>query len=176
MTGFGRTLSILVGAATAGVLVWTAAHMNTPLTTGGYWAALGILSVAGLALALVELISSGRWVRPQLRASTLVLGLGPSLIAAGWVMIAGQPHAGWLRNHIAAWSSEIGIGGPVDALSPYAPVLAFGLGLLLGFGLESSRPRPVSFNVTRLETPVAGKRGDSNAEQEPSTSELRRAA
>ena len=156
-------MSILVGAGSAGALVWVATQMDTQ-TTGGYWAALGIVAGAGLTLALVQFLSRGSWERPRVRLRILLLGLGPVLVAAGWVTIAD------------AWSGDIGIRHPIDALGLYAPVLAFGLGLLVGFSLEPFRSRPAAVQVSRVERPLAGQNGDSSDASKPRETERARAA
>jgi hypothetical protein len=129
-----RAFFTLVGAAVAGGLIWVAAQVSQE-TTGGYWARIGILAGAGLALALARLPDVGvRSLAPSL--PTLGFAFLPSLVAAGWVVVATQPHGNTFRRHVLSWSSDIGVAGVVRDLGPYAIVLAFGLGVVLGLVFE----------------------------------------
>src|ERR671930_678780 len=102
MTG-RRPGAMLLSAAAAGVLLWVAAQVGRG-STGGYWAAYGIVAGAGLVLAAAQV--RGRTGNPP---AALGLNFLPVLIAAGWVLLAMQPHAGWFRDHVLAWSGDIGI-------------------------------------------------------------------
>jgi hypothetical protein len=62
-----------------------------------------------------------------------VLGFLPALIAAGWVIVARQPGNSWPESHVRNWSGDLSLGSVVADLGVYFPVLAFGLGTLLGF-------------------------------------------
>jgi hypothetical protein len=129
-----RAFSTLVGAALAGGLVWVAAQLSRG-TTGGYWAVIGILAGAGLALALARLPDLGvRTIVPSL--PTFVFAFLPALVATAWVVVATQPHGNTWRRHVLGWSSDIGVLGVVRDLGPYAIVLALGLGALLGLVFE----------------------------------------
>jgi hypothetical protein len=129
-----RAFLTLVGAAVAGGLIWVAAQLSQE-TTGGYWARIGILAGAGLALALARLPDVG--VRSlSLSLPTLGLAFLPSLVTAGWVVVATQPHGNTFRRHVLSWSSDIHVIRVVRDLGPYAIVLAFGLGVVLGLVFE----------------------------------------
>jgi hypothetical protein len=143
-------MSLLVGVAVAGLLIWAAAQIDAD-TRGGYWATIGILAAAGIVFSLARLarVRSGAPVQPSVPG--FVLGFLPALIAAGWVMLANQPGDGWLESHIRDWSRDISIGGIVSDLGVYVPVVAFGLGTLLGFVLM--RPAPVAVPSAALEEP-----------------------
>jgi len=62
------------------------------------------------------------------------------LVAAGWVLISGQPDPNWFRDHVRSWSDDISIGGLVRDLTQYAAVLGFGIGLVFGFTFDTSAP------------------------------------
>ena len=102
MNGITRSLSTLVGVAAAGVLLWAAAQVGRD-STGGYWAAYAIVAAAGLVLALSQL--RGRTGHPR---AMFTLGFLPVLVVAGWVLIAMEPHGNWFRDHVLAWSGDIG--------------------------------------------------------------------
>ena len=125
-------MSLLVGVAVAGVLIWAAAQVEAD-HRGGYWATIGIFAAAGLVLSLARLarVRSNAPVLPSIPA--LVLGFLPALIAAGWVIVARQPGSSWVESHVRNWSGDLSLGSVVADLGVYAPVLAFGLGTLLGF-------------------------------------------
>jgi len=69
-----------------------------------------------------------------------LIGFLPVLVAAGWVLLATQPDANWLRDHVRSWTGDIGIQGLVRDLGEYVSVLAFGLGLVFGFTFDTSGP------------------------------------
>ena len=132
MTGWNRAVATLVGAGVAGFLLWLAAQVGRG-STGGYWAAYGIVAGAGLVLALTQL--RGRGGNPP---GTFVLAFLPVLICAGWVLLAMQPHGDWFRNHILSWSGDVGIRGVVTDIGTWVGVLAFGIGYVFGTVLEPS--------------------------------------
>jgi hypothetical protein len=125
-----RAVATLVCAAAAGVLIWLAAQVNDK-TTGGYWATYGLIAAAGLVLALSQL--RGRGGNPP---AMFVLAFLPVLVAAGWVVVAGQPHGNWFRAHVLAWSGDINVQTVVKDLVEYVSVLAFGIGLVFGLTFE----------------------------------------
>ena len=129
-----RAFFTLMGAGVAGGLIWVAAQLSHD-TTGHYWGRIGIIAGAGLSLALARLPDVGvRTLKPSF--PTFGLAFLPSLIAAGWVVVATQPQGNTYRGHVLAWSSDIGVARVVRDLGPYAAVLTFGLGVLLGLVFE----------------------------------------
>jgi hypothetical protein len=130
----------LLGAAVAGLLVWLATQVNDK-STGGYWAVYGLIAGAGLVMALSQLFGGWtKWGMPRLAANVFLLAFIPTLIAAGWVVVAHQPHPNWFRNHILNWSSDISILGIVRDLAEYVSVLAFGIGLVFGYSFDTTGP------------------------------------
>ena len=152
-----RAFSTLVGAAAAGGLIWVAAQTDVE-TTGGYWARIGILAGAGAALGLARLPDVG--VRTlTLSLPTLCLAFLPSLVAAGWIAVASQPHGNTFRRHVLSWSSDLGVTRVVRDLGPYAIVLVFGLGVVLGLVFERAIVRtavtePVDVEHTTVPEPA----------------------
>jgi hypothetical protein len=156
----------LVGAGVAGLLVWISTQIGDS-STGGYWAVYGVLAGAGLTMALSQLFGGWtKWGWPRLSLSVLLIGFVPALIAAGWVLLAGQPHANWFQSHISAWSGHLGIRGLVDDLREYLSVLAFGLGLVFGFTFDTSGPIQPAEPVP-VAPPVAERTEPEVAEREP---------
>jgi MFS superfamily sulfate permease-like transporter len=150
----GSALAVLVGIAAAGALVWLATKPNEQ-TTAGYWATLGILAGAGLVFALGMALSRMARGRPLVSWPVLV-GLVVAVVVVGWVAIAQQPHSNWFHDHVNAWSGDIGIANVVDDLGAHVAVLAFGLGLLLGWIWEPSRERAVRVGVPQAIAPYGG--------------------
>jgi hypothetical protein len=149
-----RGLFTLAGAAGAGLLIWIATQIGEG-TLGGYWAVYGLLAGAGLAAALSQLFGGWtKWGWPRISGGVFLLGFLPVLAAAGWVLLAGQPDANWFERHTTSWSDDIGIGGLVDDLREYLAVLAFGLGLVLGFTFDTSGPLPSPLRRRHAEAPV----------------------
>jgi hypothetical protein len=159
MNGMTRAGATLLAAGAAGALLWVAAQIGRG-STGGYWAAYGIVAGAGLVLAAAQV--RGRTGHPR---AALGLNFMPVLIAAGWVLLAMQPHSNWFRHHVLAWSGDIGIRDVVRDLGTWLGVLAFGIGYTLGLVLEPMpRSRPVPQRRPEL---------DRAASDEPVTAERR---
>jgi len=141
MYGLTRGTVTLLAAGVAGLLVWVATQIDDG-TTGGYWAVYGILAGAGLVMALSQLLGGWtKWGWPRLSVNVLLLAFIPTLIAAGWVVVAHQPHPNWFRNHVLNWSDDIGILGLVRDLTEYVAVLSFGIGLVFGYSFDTSGPK-----------------------------------
>jgi hypothetical protein len=140
MYGLTRGAVTLIGVAVAGLLIWLATQINDH-STGGYWAVYGLIAAAGLTMALSQLLGGWtKWGWPRLSLNVFLLAFIPTLIAAGWVVVAHQPHSNWFRNHVLNWSDDIGILGLVRDLTEYVSVLAFGIGLVFGFSFDTSGP------------------------------------
>jgi hypothetical protein len=155
MIGTVRGLSTLAGVGVAGLLIWVSTQIGQG-TVGGYWAVYGILAGAGLTMALAQLFGGWtKWGWPQISLGVFLIGFLPTLVAAGWVLLAGQPDANWFQRHITSWSGHAGIGGLVDDLREYLGVLAFGLGLVFGFTFDTSGPlRPREPGPVPVHEPV----------------------
>jgi hypothetical protein len=130
MRHWNRALATLAAAAVAGFVLWFAPHFHRS-TTGGYWGVMALMVVAGVLIGLSQL--HGRDGNPT--ASFLVVFL-PVLVAAGWVILAAQPHRDWLRAHVLSWSGDMGIEHAVHNLGEHVAVLAFGLGVVFGVMFE----------------------------------------
>lgn len=170
--GVTRATMTLLGAAAAGFLIWLATQINHH-TTGGYWAVYGLVAAAGLAMALSQLLGGWtKWGFPRISANVFLWAFIPVLIAAGWVIVTGQPHPNGLRNHVVSWTGDIHVRGLVHDLRAYIPVLAFGIGLVFGYTFDTSGPRLVR-PATMGRRDVAGTRPayDRDAADEPTTAE-----
>jgi hypothetical protein len=140
--GPARALMTLLGVGVAGLLAWLTTTFSDT-STGGYWAASGILAGAGLVLALSQLLGGWtKWGRPSFSLSVFLLAFVPTLIAVGWILLFHQPHSTLFRGHITDWSNSIGIDAFVkDMGGSLLTVLAFGLGLVFGFCFDTTRAR-----------------------------------
>src|SRR5437763_10828262 len=94
MNGWNRAVLTLAAAGVAGFLLWLAAQFDMH-TTGGYWAALGVVAGCGLLLGLAQLRGAGG--NPP---AMLALGLLPVAICAGWAIVYAEPHGNWFRHHV----------------------------------------------------------------------------
>lgn len=131
----GLTTAAAVGGA--GVLLWVATLVGQQ-TDGRFWAEMGIVAGAGLALALSQLI--GGWtkgLRMRVSPGTFTIAFLPTLIVVGWILMATQPRNGWYQGTFARWTSDIGMTGLVHDLALWHGVLAFGFGLVLGLSLDT---------------------------------------
>jgi hypothetical protein len=130
MNAWNRVIGTLLAAGAAGFLLWLAAQFDLK-TTGGYWAAMGVVAGCGLLLAAAQIRGGGG--NPP---AMLLVDFLPVLICAGWVLLYAQPHGNWFRNHVSAWSGDIGIRDVVHDIAMWNGVLAFGIGLVFGYALE----------------------------------------
>jgi hypothetical protein len=145
MIGTVRGVFTVVGAGAAGLLIWVSTQIGEG-TTGGYWAVYGLLAGAGLTMALSQLFGGWtKWGWPKVSIGVFLIGFLPALVAAGWVLLSGQPQANWFQSHITAWSGHLAIGGLVSDLREYLGVLSFGLGLIFGFTFDTSGPTAPPF-------------------------------
>jgi hypothetical protein len=175
MNGTTRAVATLFAAAVAGVLIWLAAQVGDE-STGGYWATYGVIAAAGLVMALPQL--RGRGGNPLV---FFLLTFLPVLVAAGWVVVAAQPHGNWFRGHVLAWSSDMNVESVVKDLAEYVAVLAFGIGLVFGFtfepGMLRRRRRAVAgagaAPATATATTPAGTDFDRTTTDEPLAAERR---
>jgi hypothetical protein len=141
MYGTVRGVATLVGAAISGGLIWLSTQIGQS-STGGYWAAVGILAGAGLTMAVSQLAGGWtKWGVPRVSAGVFLIAFLPVLVVAGWVLLAGQPDSNWFQRHVDAWSGSIAIDGPVHDLRSVLAVLAFGLGLVFGLTFDTTGPR-----------------------------------
>src|SRR5256885_13878687 len=109
-----RGLATLIGASIAGGLIWVAGMYVDDKTTGGYWAVYGIIAGAGLVMALSQLLGGWtKWGWPRMSASVFLIAFVPTLVAVGWIAVAGQPHGNTVQSHVLGWSGDIGIRGLV---------------------------------------------------------------
>jgi hypothetical protein len=96
-----------------------------------------------------------KWGMPRISAGVFLIGFLPVLIAAGWVILAGQPDANWFQRHVTSWSSSISIAGLVDDLRTMLPVLAFGVGLVFGFTFDTTGPKRAGEPIWESSAPPA---------------------
>jgi hypothetical protein len=171
INGWTRAATTLLAAGAAGFLLWLAAQWDMH-TTGGYWAAMGVVAGGGLLLGAAQLRGAGG--NPP---AMFLLGFLPVLVCAGWVIVYDQPHANWFRNHVTSWSSSIGILDVVRDVATWNGVLAFGIGLVFAYTLEpavlgrrrevvETEPaygtrRPLPMDRTVADEPTAAERDEA---------------
>jgi hypothetical protein len=165
MNGMTRAFATLFAAAVTGVLLWIAGQFDRG-TTGGYWAALGLIAAGGLLFGLAQV--RGAHGNPR---GTLLVAFLPVAIATGWILVAGEPHPNWFADHVGSWSRDLGIAGAVASLAAFQGVLAFGLGLVLGISLEPARARRSAAAPTVAPAAFPASEADTRAADEPTTAE-----
>ena len=183
MYGLTRGMTLLIAAGIAGGLVWLAGWFGPRDSTGDYSIAMGLLAAAGLVLVLSQLVGGWtKWGRPIVSAPVFLLGFLPVLVAAGWVVIAAQPNGNTTRDHVLAWSGDVGIGGVVTTLATLVGPIAFGLGLAFGVVFDTTGERR---RVAADEDVVGagheydrryGSVPDRRVEEEPTAAERRHVA
>jgi hypothetical protein len=168
---FNRGLVTLLGAGIAGGLIWLAAAYLDDGTTGGYWATYAIIAGAGLVLAASQLV--GGWTKyglPWFSVGVFLLGFLPVAIVVGWIAVGLQPHGNAPRGHVMSWSGNMGIADVVRDFKDYLGVLAFGLGLVLGYCFDTTGARRAAVGREPMaEEPMAAM--DRRAADEPVAAE-----
>ena len=144
--GWTRAATTLVAIGAAGCLLWVAARPTRDSNTG-YWEAVLLVGAAGLVIGLAQL----RWRAGDPRSFFAFVFL-PVLVVAGWVLLALQPDGSWTRDHVLAWSGDIGVEHVVHDIGTWAGVLALAVGYALGLVAE---PAPAAVVVERPVDPVA---------------------
>jgi len=136
-----RGLMTLLGVAAAGFLVWLATQFDLG-SRGEYWAAMGILAGAGACLGLSQLLGGWtKWGAPTFSPGVFLLGFVPTFIAVGGILVATRPTGTDEGDQVAGWIRDIGLGGLAGDLIAFQGVLAFGLGIVLTFTLDTRGPR-----------------------------------
>jgi hypothetical protein len=176
MYGLTRGTITLIGAAVAGLLLWLATQIDSD-TNGGYWSIVGLLAAAGLTMAFSQILGGWtKWGWPRISGSVFLIAFIPVLIAAGWVILSGQPGSNWFGRHADSWAGDIGLGGFLRDMLKTIPVLAFGTGLVFGFTFDTTGPRRrtvVEERDTARTVPAGDVRttDDVRAADEPLTAE-----
>jgi hypothetical protein len=169
MYGLTRATVTLIAAAIAGLLIWLGTKI-TPSTNGKYWGILGLVAAAGLVMALSQLLGGWtKWGWPRLSAGVFLLAFIPVLIVAGWILLYDQKNGNWFRNHIRSWSGDIHVRGFVEDMGKFVPVLAFGIGLVLGYSFDTTGPAEPVWRRRRVAG--AGAAGGEAGPGEPGTAE-----
>lgn len=151
MIGLTRGISTLAGAAVAGILLWFATQVGTE-ETAEYWATYGLIAVAGLTMALSQIVGGWtKWGWPRFSTGVFLLGFLPVLAVGGWILLARQP-ADWMNT--SNWSRDLGIYGVVQDLGNILPAIAFGIGLTFGYVFDTAGPRR-AVAEREVERPVA---------------------
>jgi hypothetical protein len=136
-----RAIFTLLGVAAAGLLIWLASYFDLT-STSEFWAAMGLIAAAGLALGLSQLFGGWtKWGLPVLSPGVFLLAFIPAAVVVGWVLLATQPDGGWQHDRFAGWSSDLGITGLVNDLGTFPAALAMGLGIVFAFSFDTTGPR-----------------------------------
>jgi hypothetical protein len=136
-----RGLTTLLGVAAAGFLVWLATQFELG-SRGEYWAAMGILAGAGACLGISQLLGGWtKWGAPTFSPGVFFLAFVPTFIAVGGILVATRPTGTDEGDQVAGWIRDIGLGGLAGDLIAFQGVLAFGLGVVLTFTLDTRGPR-----------------------------------
>lgn len=160
MIGVTRAISTLAGAAVAGILLWFATQIGTE-ETGEYWATYGLIAVAGLTMALSQILGGWtKWGWPRFAVGVFAVSFLPVLVAGGWILLASQP-ADWMNT--SNWSRDLGIYGVVADLGNVLPAIAFGIGLVFGLSFDTKGPRREVAPVTAAMADGRDARGADEA-------------
>jgi hypothetical protein len=136
-----RGLFTLLGAAAAGFLVWLATQFDLG-STGEFWIAMGVLAGAGFVLGLSQVMGGWtKWGAPTISPGVFLLGFLPTFVAVGGILVATRPTGTQQGQNVADWIRDIGLGGLAEDLALFQGVLAFGLGIVFSFVLDTRGPR-----------------------------------
>ena len=136
-----RALFTLVGVAAAGLLIWLAQTFDLA-STNGFWAGMGLVAAAGLALGLSQLFGGWtKWGLPVMSPGVFLLVFIPTAIVVAWILLATQPAGGWQQERLASWSGDIGITGFVNDMGTLPAALAMGLGIVFAFTFDTTGPK-----------------------------------
>jgi hypothetical protein len=173
MMGTTRGIATLLGAATAGFLIWLAAQMGDD-SAGEYWATYGLVAAAGLTMAVSQVLGGWtKWGWPRLSLGVFLIGFLPVAIVGLWLLFSRQPGDPFLNT--GSWSNDLGIDGVVSDLGELLPAVAFLVGLTFGFTFDTTGPRvrrAYPGQPIEEQTPAV----DERATDEPITAERRAAA
>jgi hypothetical protein len=146
-----RALFTLLGVGGAGLLIWLAQTFDLT-STNGFWAAMGLIAGAGLALGLSQLFGGWtKWGLPVMSPGVFLLAFIPTAIVVGWILLATQPQGGWQQDRFVNWSSDLGITGLVNDLGTLPAALAMGLGIVFAFTFDTTGPRTREQHVELVE-------------------------
>ena len=142
MYGLARGTMTLIGVAAAGALLWLATQMGDWSSGGAYWASMGLLAAAGLAIALSQLLGGWtKWGTPRISGPVFLLGFLPALVVGGIVLLAGQPDGSSFQGSAEGLAGDIGLGWLIEDLMTVLPAVAFALGLVFGLTFDTAGPR-----------------------------------
>lgn len=136
-----RAIFTLIGVGVAGFLIWLATLFELDQTSE-FWAAMGLVAGAGLALGLSQLFGGWtKWGIPVISPGVFLLAFVPTALIVGWILLATQPEGGWQQTRLANWSDDLGILGFVQDIGVFGAALALGTGLVLAFSFDTTGPR-----------------------------------
>jgi hypothetical protein len=143
MYGLTRGAVTLIGILVAGFLIWLATEPlgGVEIDRGEYWWAVLMCALAGLTIALSQLIGGWtKWGWPRISLNVFLLGFIPALIAGGWVLLYGQPGDATMAGDVREWTMDLGIEGLVGDLAIASLAIAFALGLVFGLTFDTTGP------------------------------------
>ena len=140
MYGLTRATVTLIAAAVAGLLIWLATRINEH-SQWGYWAVYGLIAVAGLVMALSQLLGGWtKWGVPRISISVFLWAFVPVVIVGVWILAYNHPEASWLPDHVRRWAKDIDVRKLSHRLGTYRAVIAFGIGLVFGYSFDTAGP------------------------------------
>jgi hypothetical protein len=143
--GYGRNtvraVFTLLGVLGAGLLLWLATYLDLE-SAGEFWAAMGLVAGAGLALVLAQVFGGWtKWGWPKISLAVLLLGWVPAAVATGWILLTVQPENGWQQARLESWSDSIGILDFVRDVGIFQAAIALAFGVVTGFVFDTTGPR-----------------------------------
>ncbi len=144
-----RALFTLAGVAAAGLLIWIASNLDLGQASE-FWAIMGLLAGAGFALGFSQLLGGWtKWGVPRVSTAVLLFAWLPTLVVAGWILLATQPTGGWQQSRFESWSDSLGILGFVQDLGLFPAAIALAFGVVTAFIFDTTGPRERHVERTR---------------------------
>ena len=141
-----RATVTLIGVVLAGFLMWLGGRIydvGPYYHRDRYWAYLALLALAGLVMALSQLLGGWtKWGWPRLAGKVFFFAFLPTLVLGGWVLAVYEPGNHWFATHLRSWSKDLHIHSIVTHLGVDSlPAIAFLIGLVFGFSFDTTGPR-----------------------------------
>jgi hypothetical protein len=172
MYALTRATVTLIAVVVTGFLMWLGGRIYigpNHFHRDRYWAYVGLLALAGLVMALGQLLGGWtKWGWPRVSGKVFAFAFVPTLILGGWVLAVYEPGNHWLAKHLRSWSDDLHVDSIVTYLGVISiPAVAFVIGLVFGFSFDTTGPRAKRSAPAEEKRPVEDAPAGPEPEPEP---------